>query len=90
MIRYFVITAETIHGLKDELDAATNALTKAHVSMSVKSGAQLFLGYVTRAHLDIPVRSYHSSNLINFISIPTRLFPLLFSTGRISKLVSRN
>jgi len=43
-------------GLEKELDAASLALMKAHVSISLKSGAALFRRYVTRAYDDIPVR----------------------------------
>jgi hypothetical protein len=44
-------------GLQIELESAMRILTKFHPSISVKSGAELFLRYITRTYLDIPVRN---------------------------------
>lgn len=41
-------------GLQIELEAASRVLMTVHSSLSLKSGAELFLRYVTRTYLDIP------------------------------------
>jgi hypothetical protein len=57
-------SAETMMGLQIELEAATRVLETVHTSLSLKSGAELFLRYVTRAYLDIPDFTQCKSKLI--------------------------
>eukprot|EP01122_Echinamoeba_exundans_P003301 TRINITY_DN13420_c0_g1_i1.p1 TRINITY_DN13420_c0_g1~~TRINITY_DN13420_c0_g1_i1.p1 ORF type:complete len:317 (+),score=62.82 TRINITY_DN13420_c0_g1_i1:35-985(+) len=56
--------AETMMGLQIELEAASRVLGTVHTSLSLKSGAELFLRYVTRAYLDIPDFNQCKSKLI--------------------------
>jgi hypothetical protein len=53
-----ICEAETMMGLQIELEEAVKALTTANNSISLKSGCDLFLRYVTRTYLDIPVHTH--------------------------------
>jgi translation initiation factor eIF-2B subunit alpha len=77
-------TAETMMGLQIELEEAVKALTAASNSISLKSGCDLFLRYVTRTYLDVPDFELCKKKLINRGEQFTRKTEL--SRKRISRL----